>query len=101
MLNLSNKRMIEFENQFDEKKQDCLVQKFGLRRLQRFDAIQAESPFLLFFKEDKKRLSSQVVMWRVFFFLRGEHVFFLLLKMHIKQCSFEMELSLEAIREEL
>ena len=31
-----------WKNRFDERKQDWLVQKFGLRRLQRVDAIQAE-----------------------------------------------------------
>ena len=57
MLNLSNTRM---KNQFDErKKQDWLVQKFGLRRPQRFDAILAESPFPLNQEEDKRRVCSQ------------------------------------------
>ena len=32
-----------------------LVQKSGPRRLQRFDAIQAETPFLLLAQEDKRR----------------------------------------------
>ena len=32
------------KSQFDQIKQDSLVQKFGLRRLQRLDMIQAESP---------------------------------------------------------
>ena len=35
------------ENQFDDKKQNLLVQKFGRRPLQRLGAIQAEPPFLL------------------------------------------------------
>ena len=35
------------KKQFEEKERDWLVQKFGLRgRLQRFDIIQAEPPFL-------------------------------------------------------
>ena len=38
------------ENQFDERKQDWLVQKFDLQRLQRLDAIQA---LLLDQQEDK------------------------------------------------
>ena len=46
------------KNQFDERKQDWLVQKFGLRLLQRFDVIQAEPPFLLLVEEDKRKLSS-------------------------------------------
>ena len=33
------------KNQFDEKELDWLVQKFGLRRLQRFDVIRGSSPF--------------------------------------------------------
>lgn len=40
---LINKRMLAQ----DDRKQGWLVQKFGLRRLQRFDMIQAEPPFLL------------------------------------------------------
>ena len=32
------------QNQFDDKKQNLLVQKFGRRRLQRLGAIQAEPP---------------------------------------------------------
>ena len=32
-----------------------LVQKSGPRRLQRFDAIQAETPFLLLAQEDNRR----------------------------------------------
>ena len=48
--------------QFDERKQASIVQKFGLRRLQRLDATQAEPPFLLLSKEkDKRRLCSQDV----------------------------------------
>ena len=35
------------KKQFDQRKQDWLVQKLGLRRHQRFDVIQAEPPFLL------------------------------------------------------
>ena len=34
--------------------QDLQVQRVGLRRLQRFDVIQAESPLLLFTEEGKK-----------------------------------------------
>ena len=41
-----------------ERKQDWLVQKFGIQRLQRFDKIQAESPFLLLTLEHKRRLCS-------------------------------------------
>ena len=47
------------KNQFDEREQDWLVQKFGLLQLQRLDAIQAETPFLLVDQEDKRRLSWQ------------------------------------------
>ena len=46
------------KSQFDEIKQDSLVQKFGLRRLQRLDVIQAEPPFLLLDQEDKRGLCS-------------------------------------------
>ena len=35
------------KKQFDQRKQDWLVQKLWLRRHQRFDVIQAEPPFLL------------------------------------------------------
>ena len=38
---------LEKNKQFDERKKEWLVQKFGLRRHQRFDVIQAEPPFLL------------------------------------------------------
>ena len=44
------------ENQFDERGQDWVVQKFGLRWLRRLDAIDEEPPFLLFTQKDKKRL---------------------------------------------
>ena len=48
------------KNRFDEREQDWVVQKFGLRRLQqRFEAIQAEPPFHLLTQEDKGRLYSQ------------------------------------------
>ena len=41
------------KNQFDERKQDWLGQKFGLWWLERFDVILAEPSFLLFTQEDK------------------------------------------------
>ena len=48
------------KSQFDQFKQDSQVQKRGLRRVQRFEAIQAEPPFLLLDQEvDKTRLCSQ------------------------------------------
>ena len=47
------------KNQFDERKQDWLVQKFGLWQPQRFDAIQAKFPFLLLYQEDEIKGSSQ------------------------------------------
>lgn len=43
------------ENQFDERGQDWVVYKFGLRWLRRLDAIDEEPPFLLFTQKDKKR----------------------------------------------
>ena len=46
-IGLSIKVFSHSKNQFDEREQDCLVQKFGLRRHQRFNVIQAEPPFLL------------------------------------------------------
>ena len=46
------------KSQFDKIKQDSLVQKVGLRRLQRLDVIQAELPFLLLDQEDKRGLCS-------------------------------------------
>ena len=39
---LSINRCSHSKNQFDERKQDWLVQKFGLRRLSKIDAIQAD-----------------------------------------------------------
>ena len=39
------------KNQLDEIKQDGLVRKFGLRRLQRLEVIQAKPPFLLSLKK--------------------------------------------------
>ena len=47
------------KNQFDAREQDWPVQKFGLRRLQRFDAIQTEPAFIFLTQEDKRRLCSQ------------------------------------------
>ena len=48
------------KNRFDEREQDWVVEKFGLRRLQqRFEAIQAERPFHFLTQEDKGRLCSQ------------------------------------------
>ena len=58
-----NKRIFAREiKQFDEREQDCPVQKFGLRRLQRFDVIQAEPSCLLLFnplspKSDQHQIS--------------------------------------------
>ena len=46
-IGLSINGLSHAKNQFDERKQDWLVQRFGLRRLQRFDTIQAEPPSLL------------------------------------------------------
>ena len=51
-IGLSVNRYLPSKNQFDERKQDWLVQKFGLRPLQRLEAIQAEPPFLLFDQEE-------------------------------------------------
>ena len=43
---INHKRILALEkNQFVEIEQNWLVQKFGLRRPQRFDAIQAQPPF--------------------------------------------------------
>ena len=49
------------KNQFDARKQDWLVQKFGLRRFQRFKihVIQAGTPFDLLSQENKRRRVSQ------------------------------------------
>ena len=52
----------EKKKQLDEREQDCLVQKFGLRRRQRFNLIQAEPHRTFFFphtQEDKRKLCSQ------------------------------------------
>ena len=53
--------MLALLNQFDERKQDWLVQKFGLRRLQRIDVIQAEPPLLFFCLLDKRRLARRLL----------------------------------------
>ena len=47
------------KNQFEERKQDWLVQKFMLRWLQRLDAIQAETLFFPLSQETKRRLCLQ------------------------------------------
>ena len=46
------------KNEFD-KRQDCPVQKFGLRRFQRLDAIHEEPRFQLLREEGERRLCSQ------------------------------------------
>ena len=52
------------KRQFDEMKQDWLAEKkFGLRRLQRLDFIQAETLILFLIQEEKKWL-----------YLQGAHV---------------------------
>jgi len=60
-IGLTINRCSHSKNQFNQREQDWLVQKLGLRLLQRFDVIQAESPFLLLDQGDKRRLWSQVV----------------------------------------
>ena len=40
------------KTKYDKRKEDWLVQKFGLRQLESLDAIQAEPPFLLITQED-------------------------------------------------
>ena len=50
------------KNEFDKRQQDCLVQKFGLRRFQRLDAIHEEPRFQLLREEDERRLCSQAEM---------------------------------------
>ena len=47
------------KNQFEERKQDWLVQKFMLRWLQRLDAIQAETLVSPLSQETKRRLCLQ------------------------------------------
>ena len=47
------------KNEFDKRQQDCLVQKFGLRRFQRLDAIHEEPRFQLLREEDERRLCLQ------------------------------------------
>lgn len=43
------------------RKQDLIVQKFGLRLFHKLDAIQAEAPFLLLDQEDgKRRVQSRI-----------------------------------------
>ena len=59
IISFNNKQMVSLEkkHQFDKRKQDWLVQKFGLLWLQKLDTIQAESPLLhLIQEEDKRRL---------------------------------------------
>ena len=46
------------KNQFDERKQDWVVEKFWLRPPQRLNAIQAESPFFTWL------ILEAVVKWR-------------------------------------
>ena len=60
IVGLSVNRYSHSVNQFDERKQDWLVQKFGLRRLQRIYVIQAEPPLLFFCLLDKSRLARRV-----------------------------------------
>ena len=43
------------ENQFDDRKQDGIVPKFGLQWLQNLETIQAEPSFLCLTQEDKRR----------------------------------------------
>ena len=51
-IGLSLNRCSQSKKKFDERKQDYLVQKFGLRRLQ------IQSPFLIRVKKDDKKRSS-------------------------------------------
>ena len=50
------------KNEFDKRQQDFPVQKFGLRRFQRLDAIHEEPRFQLLREEDERRLCSQAEM---------------------------------------
>ena len=52
---LSLNGCLHWKNQFDKRKQDGLVQKFGLRWLQRVDMIQAEPLFLLLSKKKQQK----------------------------------------------
>ena len=61
IVGLSVNRCSHSVNQFDERKQDLLVQKFGLRRLQRIDVIQAEPPLLFFCLLDKRKLARRLL----------------------------------------
>ena len=67
-IGLSIKRCSHSKNQFDERKRDWLVQKFGLRRLFKLDAIQADrasfSPPTLI-KETTKGSSAHKVFFSV------------------------------------
>ena len=59
-IGLSTNGFSQRKRHFDERKQDWLVQQFGLRRLQRLDAIRAELPFLLLNqREDTRRRCSK------------------------------------------
>ena len=58
-----NGRSHSKKEQFEEGKQDWLVQKLGLRRPKRFAVILAEYSLLLLIQEDKKRLCSQGGIW--------------------------------------
>ena len=63
---LINRRTRTRKKQFDERKQDWLVQKFGLRQLKKFDMIQSKPPFLLLTQQDKRRLcSAQGDEWQI------------------------------------
>ena len=57
IIGFNNKQMVPLEenNQFDKRKRDWLVQKFGLLWLQKLDTIQAESPLLHLIQEENKR----------------------------------------------
>ena len=59
-IGLSTNGFSQRKRHLDERKQDWLVQQFGLRRLQRLDAIRAELPFLLLNqREDTRRRCSK------------------------------------------
>ena len=58
----SKARTRKKKKKFYERKEDCPVQKFGLRRPQRFDVIQTEPGILLFLQKDPKGTTAHRVV---------------------------------------